>query len=117
MIFAIPVESESNHSPLAMQFARAKYYAIVDRTAATMEILPNPCLGMVSQAGKCSILYLTSRKHVNTIIAYELGHNVQQIALKENIQLILVHEKRKNLNQLLEIMNINLNNKTTKEPD
>jgi predicted Fe-Mo cluster-binding NifX family protein len=108
MILAVPLEKETHRSPIAKQFARAKYYAIVDKERSSMEIIPNPCLGMSAQAGKCTILYLTTRKNVNTLVAYELGHNVQQISLKQNIQLILINERRKNLDQLTRLMNFKI---------
>jgi predicted Fe-Mo cluster-binding NifX family protein len=108
MILAIPLENETKNSPIAKQFARARYYAIIDMERSTMEILPNPCLGISIQAGKCTILYLTARKNVDTIVAYELGHNVQQISMKENIQLILINERRKSLDQLCKLMNFNI---------
>jgi predicted Fe-Mo cluster-binding NifX family protein len=106
MTLAIPIEDKTHNSDIALRFARAKYFAIVNKDQHSLEILPNPCLGLSVQAGKCTILYLTTRKNVDTLLAYELGLNVQQIAQKNNLQLILISEKRKSLNQLLKIMNI-----------
>lgn len=104
MILAIPIDSESQDSPIAQQFARAKYFAVADRNKCSIEILPNPCLGMSAKVGKCAILYLTTRKSVDTLVAHEIGLNVQQMAQKQNIRLILIDKKYKKLNELFKLM-------------
>ena len=108
MILAIPLEKDAQNSPIALRFARAKYFAIINKEMKSVEILPNPCLGMKTQAGKSAILYLTTRQEVDTLVAYELGLNVQQVAQKNNIQLILINEKRRDLKQLLNVMKLDI---------
>lgn len=104
MTIAIPLKDKTQNSALSLRFARAKYFAIINRNQHLMEIIPNPCLGISVQAGKCTIMYLTTRKNVDTLIAYELGLHVQQIAQKNNLQLILINEKNNSLNKLLKLM-------------
>lgn len=109
MKIAIPLQEESRQGLIAEHFARAKYFAVIDNENKMLELVPNPCLGMSTQAGKCSLLYLISRKTVDSIIAYELGHKVQQIANENNIRLILINRKYTKLNQMLKLMDFNIN--------
>ena len=106
MKLAIPLNENNKNSVIAIRFARAKYLAIVDKEQNLVDILPNPCQGISTQAGKCIIHYLITRQEIDTIVAYEIGLKVQQIAQKNNIQLILINEKNKSLNQLLSMMKI-----------
>ena len=108
MKIGIPMQQDSKQGLIALHFARAKYFAVVDSETNLLEVLPNPCLGMSAQAGKCSLLYLISRKEVDSIVAYELGYKVQQIANDNNIRLILINRKNKKLSQLLKLMNFNI---------
>ena len=110
MILAIPIEDKSDNSKIAIRFARAKYYAILDKHHQSLEILPNPCLGISVQTGKCTILYLTTRKKVDTLVAYEFGLNVQQYAQKNNMQMILIDKKNSSLDQLLKLIKFNIPN-------
>ena len=105
MKLGIPLMNGSHRGLIAPRFARAKYFAIVDKEQNLLEVLPNPCLGISTQAGKCTMLYLITRKKVDTIVAYELGLKAQQIAQENNIQLILINEKNKSLDHLLKLMN------------
>ncbi len=107
MKVGIPLQEDSKQGLIAQHFARAKYFAVVDKENSLLEVMPNPCLGMSAQVGKCSLLYLISRKAVDTIIAYELGHKVQQIASEKSICLILINKKYNKLNQLLKLMDFN----------
>jgi predicted Fe-Mo cluster-binding NifX family protein len=105
MIVGIPINSNSRNSEIALRFARAKYFAVIHRENNSLEIIPNPCLGMETQAGKCTLIYLMSRKNIDTIIAYEFGLNAQQIAQENNIQIILIKDNKRKLKDLFKIMN------------
>ncbi len=107
MKVGIPLQENSKQGTIATRFARAKYFAVVDTEQHLFELMPNPCLGMTTQAGKCSLLYLISRQEVDTIIAYELGYKVQQIANENKIRLILINKKHNKLSHLLKLMNFN----------
>jgi predicted Fe-Mo cluster-binding NifX family protein len=104
---AIPVNSDTNEALISVRFARSPYLAVVDTEKSAFEIIENAYNKMHSGAGRSIIEFLVTIKQVNTIIAYELGLNIQQKALQKKIQLIILKEKEISLKQLLKLLRLN----------
>lgn len=106
MIAALPVKINSFYSVIALRYARSPYYAIIDTKLKNTVIIENPYVHLSSGAGRKIIELLAEKYNVNAIIAFELGLNVQQIAMQRKLQLIIIHEKNKTLQDILQRMKI-----------
>lgn len=103
----IPLDTKSQSSMIAKHFARARYFGFIDSINSSVEILPNPCLGMLNQAGKCAWLYVTNRQKIDTVIAYDMGFHILHMIQNQNIRIILLNNKQQRLTQVLKLMEIN----------
>lgn len=106
MKFVIPVETEKRNSLLSKKFARSKYFAVVDKELKTIEVIENPYCDVNMGVGKKLLNWLLTEHKVDTLIAFELGLKVQQLANQFQLQLIIINEKKRNLKQLLAFMKI-----------
>lgn len=106
MILVIPIDSDKEQAIVSKKFARSNYFAIVNRTSSTVEVIENPFADLKLGVGKKLLEFLTVQYKVNTLIAFELGLKVQQMANEANLQLIVLSEKRQTLKQLLTYLNV-----------
>lgn len=106
MKIAIPVETEHQNSKLSLKFARSKYFALVDKENAKMEIVENPFSELTLEVGKKLLKWMIEQHQVDTLLAFELGIKVQQKANEAHLQLIIINEKKQTLKQLLLHLNI-----------
>ena len=113
MKIAIPIESESEKSLLSAKFARSNYFAIVDKDQKSFSIKKNPFYDENSAAGRKLFHWLTNEHNVDTLLAYELGLNMQQLASESHMQIIIIDKMHTTLDKLLNYMQISLDKETT----
>ena len=106
MIAAIPIENRTMNSNISTKFARSMFYAIVNTNNNIIEFTKNNFVNEKTGVGKEIIKLLTNKYHVNSLIAFELGLKIQQIACEKKLQLIIVNKKNHTLDQLLKLMNV-----------
>jgi len=103
MIAALPLRSDTEKSAVSLKFARCQFFAIIDKERKTCTMIRNKYFAESSQVGKQ--VYSELMKHkVNTLIAYELGLKVQQMANRKKHQLIILNQKKTQLKDLLNLM-------------
>ncbi len=106
MIIAIPLIENSTKSKLSEKFARAPYFALVCKEQMTYQIVKNICLETSEKVGKCVTEFLFKKHQVDSIVAFELGVKVQQIAVQKNVQLIILNTKQRTFSDLLKLLKI-----------
>ncbi len=103
---AIPLVSCNGDNTISPRFARSHYFAITDTNTRTLDIIENPYVNLKMHTGKNIIDMLIRNEKIDTLIVFELGLNVQQFAKKAKIRLILIHEMKGSLDNLLKLMRI-----------
>ena len=106
MKICIPIMSKSLNGQVSLTFARSDFFAIVDRHTAAVELVENPFKNLNQGVGNQLLPWLLSEYGVDTLLAFELGLKVQQIANERRVQLIIISEKKQILKQLLDYMKI-----------
>lgn len=106
MKIAIPIESNLKSSTISKKFARSNYFAIIDKELKSVEIIENPFKELNLGVGKKLLNLLRTKHKVDTLLAFELGLKVQQMANEALLQLIIINEKRQTLKQLLAYLKI-----------
>ncbi|MDA3930230.1 MAG: hypothetical protein PF541_14870 [Prolixibacteraceae bacterium] len=106
MRIVIPISDKSKTSTVSKKFARSPHFAVVDKTDRTVEVIENPYADLNLGVGKKLLNWLTKEYKVDTLLAFELGLKVQQLANESKMQLIIINEKKQTLKQLLSFMKI-----------
>lgn len=106
MKICIPILSNNKKGQVSPTFARSSYFAIIDQQLDKVEIISNPFLNVKQNLGNKLINWLLNEYNVDTLLAFELGVKVQQIANEHQMQLIIINEKNQTLKQLLEYLKI-----------
>ena len=104
MKIAVPVNTGSIDATISMRFARSTYFAVLDVSLKKINFMENPFLHKKTGTGKSIIELLINKYEINTILAYELGLMIQQVAYKKQIQLIITNEKNKSLKETLRLL-------------
>ncbi len=73
-------------------FGRCPWFIIFDDETGGIEILPNPNLRKIENAGPASVELLVS-KGVSKVVAGEFGFKVKELFDRHKIQLIMVRKK------------------------
>ncbi|MDA3880675.1 MAG: hypothetical protein PF436_09835 [Prolixibacteraceae bacterium] len=107
MIIAIPIEKEQFDSTISTTFARSNYFAIVDKSNGKVQITENLFKDIQKGAGIKLFHWLIEKQNIDALLAFEMGYKMQQMATEASLQIIIINEHSKTLNQLLEYMNIN----------
>lgn len=105
MKIAIPVKKNSHKSEISPKFARSPYFALIDSLTGTTEFVANPHLCKQTKTGVHVFELLVENNKADTFLAFELGLRIQQMAVKKNLQLIIINHKNKSLNQITELLN------------
>lgn len=106
MNYAIPIDSNKKTALISKKFARSDYFAIVNKEQRTYEIIENPYKELKLGVGKKLLKLLAEQHQVSTLVAFELGLKVQQMANESKLQLIVLSEKRQTLKQLLTYLKV-----------
>jgi len=92
-IIAIPIMGKSINYKVSRLFARSPFFIIFDEKHHNIQFVKNDFKGQQIQSGK-HITKLLVARGVNVFCGYDIGFNVQKIAEENNIQLILLPEKK-----------------------
>ena len=106
MKIAIPILSDSPDAVICPRFARSPFFAVADTAFAAYEIIENSYYDKKTGAGKSIAHQLVSVNRVNAFLAFELGLKVQQYANENKIQLIILNNRKMNLQDILKLMKI-----------
>ena len=106
MKIAIPIETKQKSSIVSKKFARSHFFALVDKELKSLELIDNPFKDLSMGVGKKLLNFLIESHKVDTLLAFELGLKVQQMATETNLQLIIISEKRQTLKQLLGFLQV-----------
>ena len=108
MIAALPIKENNSDAVISPRYARTPFYVIINTQERSAKIIENPYHDESTGAGKHILSFLTEKYNVDTLIAFELGLHVHQLAMKKQLQLIIIHEKNKTLKDILYRMNITI---------
>ncbi len=105
MIYALPIDSDSPQAAISTRFARTPFFAIINKAAGEYKIIANPFFETKKKTGQ-NVMQLMESQNISALIAFELGLIVQQMANKKRMQLIILNQKNKKLNEILELLKI-----------
>ena len=106
MKIAIPIDTKQKSSIVSKKFARSSFFALVDKENKSYELIDNPFKDLNLGVGKKLLNLLVQDYNTDTLLAFELGLKVQQMATAANLQLIIISEKRQTLKQLLAYLKV-----------
>lgn len=106
MIAAIPLNEAETFSTISSRFTRSNYFAILNSDLRKINIVQNPYSSKNKDAGLISLERLVSKYNVDTLIAFELGIKVQKAANQKKLQLILLDNRNKTLDDIKDLLKI-----------
>jgi predicted Fe-Mo cluster-binding NifX family protein len=106
MRIAIPINDKDIKSNVSDTFARSKFFALVDKENGSLQMVENPFADMTKGVGIKLFDWLVGTQNADALLAFEMGYKVQQMASDANLQIIIVNEQNKTLEELLNFMGI-----------
>lgn len=106
MKICIPIINKELKSKISLTFARSPSFAIVDDQTKIVMMIDNPYAALDHGVGNKLMDWMIIEYNIDTLIAFELGQKVQQIANEHKLQLIILSEKNQTLEKLLIYKNI-----------
>lgn len=106
MVLAIPIIEKDVKSFVSTKFARSNCFAIVNKEDNRFDLIINKFSNEQTGVGKKLFAWLTDEYKVDTLLAYELGIKVQQLAHQNNMQLIIMNDDQVKLEKLLAYLNV-----------
>ena len=103
MKIAIPVQNNKYESKVSLTFARSPWFAVWEKKSGKIDFITNPYQQKKSGAGNLAFEMLITENEANTLLAYELGLKVQQLAVKNQIQLIIINNRNQTLSGILQL--------------
>ncbi|MFH2143547.1 MAG: NifB/NifX family molybdenum-iron cluster-binding protein [Bacteroidota bacterium] len=104
MKVAITSTGNSLESKLDQRFGRCAFFVIFNTDTKGMEYIPNPNKEVQEGAGPASVQLLTSR-NVEKIISGEFGMKIKTLLDSLKIQMIMIKEPEKKINDIIEMLN------------
>jgi predicted Fe-Mo cluster-binding NifX family protein len=104
MKIAITSSGNSPESKLDSRFGRCNYFVIYDTETRSTEFIPNPNKENVEGAGPASVQLIASRG-VKKVVSGEFGGKVKTIFDQLQIQLVVMNNTEKNINEIIELLN------------
>lgn len=104
MIVAIPVSDKSLKGTISAKFSRSPYFAIVNKEEKKYEFVVNSYIDENEGVGKKLFAWLIKLHGIDTLLAYELGIKVQQLADEQNLQLIIINDESMTLKKILQYL-------------
>ena len=99
-IFAISSTGKSEKAFLDLRFGKCENIAIYDRSKKRIRMIENPFKN--TDHSGVQLLSMLKKEGVSTIITGEIGPLVSNLLEKENIQLVLLHEEKIKLEEIIE---------------
>lgn len=106
MKIAISSTGNSLESNLDTRFGRCSYFVVYDTETRAIEFIPNPNKDNIEGAGPASVQLVASRG-VKKVISGEFGVKVKSLFDSLHIQLIVVPDSTKKINEIIDLLNIN----------
>lgn len=106
MKIAITSTGNSLESKLDSRFGRCSYFVIYDTESKSVEFVPNPNKENVEGAGPASVNMIASRD-AKKVVSGEFGAKVKSIFDSLQIQLIVLNDSEKTINEIIELLNHN----------
>jgi predicted Fe-Mo cluster-binding NifX family protein len=103
---AITSSGNSLDSTLDQRFGRCNYFVIYDSETQGIEFIPNPNKDAEDGAGLASVQLLASR-NVQKIVSGEFGLKIKDLLDSLKIQLILLKEPGKTIQEIITLLNHN----------
>ncbi|HBG86840.1 MAG TPA: dinitrogenase iron-molybdenum cofactor biosynthesis protein [Marinilabiliaceae bacterium] len=104
MKVAITSTGNSHESTLDSRFGRCSFFVVYDTESQSTEFIPNPNKDNVEGAGPASVQLVASRG-VNKVISGEFGTKVKSIFDSLQIQLVVLNEPEKKINEIIDLLN------------
>ena len=104
MKIAITSTGNSMDSKLDQRFGRCSHFMIYDTETKGMEFIPNPNKDAQEGAGPASVQLVASR-NVEKIISGEFGIKIKSLLDSLKIQMIVLKEPEKNLEDIINMIN------------
>lgn len=104
MRIAIPIDNKNIRSTVSDTFARSNFFALVDKENGDLQMVENPFKYMTKGVGVKLFEWLVGTQNADALLAFEMGYKVQQMANDANLQIIIVNEQNKTLEELLNFM-------------
>jgi predicted Fe-Mo cluster-binding NifX family protein len=104
MKIAITSTGNTLDSKLDQRFGRCSCFVIYDTETKSLEYIPNPGKDAQEGAGPASVQLVASR-NVEKIISGEFGIKVKSLLDSLKIQMIVLKEPEKKINEILDMLN------------
>ncbi|MDA3816787.1 MAG: hypothetical protein PF486_05375 [Prolixibacteraceae bacterium] len=109
MKIAIPIDNKNIRSTVSDTFARSNFFALLDKENGDLQMVENPFKDMNKGVGVKLFEWLVVTQNVDALLAFEMGYKVQQMANDANLQIIIVNEQNKTLEELMNFMGVEPN--------
>ncbi|NLU38166.1 MAG: diguanylate cyclase [Bacteroidales bacterium] len=103
---AITSTGNSLESKLDRRFGRCSFFVIYDTESKSVEFIPNPNKENVEGAGPASVNLIASRD-AKKVVSGEFGAKVKSLFDSLQIQLIVLNDEEKTINEIIELLNHN----------
>ncbi|MDD4190311.1 MAG: NifB/NifX family molybdenum-iron cluster-binding protein [Mangrovibacterium sp.] len=104
MKVAITSTGNALTSQLDSRFGRCSYFVIYDTETRSVEFIPNPNKDHVEGAGPASV-QLVASKGVTKVVSGEFGSKVKSVFDQLQIQLIVMPDQHKSINDIIDLLN------------
>jgi predicted Fe-Mo cluster-binding NifX family protein len=104
MKIAITSTGNALNSKLDSRFGRCSYFVVYDTETRSTEFIPNPNKDHIEGAGPASVQLVASRG-VKKVVSGEFGAKVKSVFDQLQIQLIVLPEPDKTINDVIDLLN------------
>jgi predicted Fe-Mo cluster-binding NifX family protein len=104
MKIAITSTGNNPESIIDSRFGRCSYFVVFDTESQSIEFIPNPNKDNIDGAGPASV-QLVAARGVKKVISGEFGAKVKSIFDSLQIQLIVLNDTGKKINEIIEMLN------------
>ncbi len=106
MKVAITSTGNALTSQLDSRFGRCSYFVIYDTETQSVEFIPNPNKDQIEGAGPASVQLVASRG-AKKVVSGEFGAKVKSIFDQLQIQLVVLPDQEKSINDIIDLLNHN----------
>jgi predicted Fe-Mo cluster-binding NifX family protein len=103
MKIVVPIQNNTPESKVSLTFARSPWFALWEKPSGAVDFIANPYRQEKIGVGSRIFELLITENEANTLLAYELGLKVQQLAVKNKIQLIIINNRNQTLSDILQL--------------
>ncbi len=99
-IYAITSTGKTEKSFLDLRFGKCENVVFCKPSAGTWEVIENPF--KEGEKSGINLLHYLKEKGVSVIITGEVGPGVSQLLEREKVQLVLLHEEKIRIEEIME---------------